>query len=220
MTRLLNFEEGQVDMGEGASWSNTFKNGVAIDEGTYELVTGMRMANGNVLSTSQIFNIRAGETTTLDLVLRQNEDEVSVIGQFDSESKFYTLDGKEVSILSQTGRGFFITGLVGVGQEPTNHALRDIAKVANTFNLWKRPILLLFENEAEAKKFNKKEFGDLPGTILYGIDKNGSIRQQMVKNMKMDRAASCPSSSSPTPSTAWCSSRRATPSAWASRWRR
>ena len=185
VTRLLNFEEGQVDMGEGASWSNTFKNGVAIDEGTYELVTGMRMANGNVLSTSQIFNIRAGETTTLDLVLRQNEDEVSVIGQFDSESKFYTLDGKEVSILSQTGRGFFITGLVGVGQEPTNHALRDIAKVANTFNLWKRPILLLFENEAEAKKFNKKEFGDLPGTILYGIDKNGSIKKQIVENMKL-----------------------------------
>ncbi len=185
VTRLLNFEEGQVDMGEGVSWANTFKQGVSLDEGTYELVTGMRMANGNVLSTSQIFNIRAGETTTLDMELRQNEDAVSVIGQFDSESKYLTLDGKEVSVLSQTGRGYFIVGVLGVGQEPTNHAMRDIAKVSNTFNLWERPILLLFENETEAKKFNAKEFGELPSTIIYGIDKEGSIKKQIVENMKL-----------------------------------
>jgi D-Tyr-tRNAtyr deacylase len=36
-----------------------------------------------------------------------------------------------VSILSQTGRGYFIVGLLGVGQEPTNHAMRDIAKMTN-----------------------------------------------------------------------------------------
>ena len=185
LTRLLNFEEGQVDMGEGVSWASTFKQGVSIDEGTYELVTGMRMANGSVRSTSQIFNIRAGETTTLDMQLRQNEDEVNVIGEFDSESKYLTLEGKEVSVLSQTGRGFYIIGVLGVGQEPTNHAMRDIAKVAKTFDLWGRPILLLFENEAEAKKFNKNEFGQLPGTILYGIDKDGAIKKQMVEKLKL-----------------------------------
>ncbi|MBR3445520.1 MAG: transglutaminase domain-containing protein, partial [Prevotella sp.] len=185
-TSLLSFDEGQVDMGGGVSWSNTFKNGTLLDEGTYELVTGMRLANGTVLSTSQIFNIRAGETTNIELTLRFTDQEVSVIGSFDSESKFLTIgDKKEVSILSQTGRGYFIVGLIGVGQEPTNHALRDIAKVRKSFEAWGRPILLLFENEEEARKFNKKEFGELPNTIIYGIDKDGAIKQQIVKEMKL-----------------------------------
>lgn len=185
-TSLLSFDEGQVDMGGGVSWSNTFKNGTLLDEGTYELVTGVRLANGTVMSTSQIFNIRAGETTTVNMELRVNDTEVSVIGNFDSESKYLKADDKqEVSILSQTGRGYFLVGLIGVGQEPTNHTLRDIAKVRESFEAWGRPILLLFENEEEAQKFNKKEFGELPNTIIYGIDKNGAIKQQIVKEMKL-----------------------------------
>ncbi len=185
-TSLLSFDEGQVDMGGGVSWSNTFKNGTLLDEGTYELVTGVRLANGTVMSTSQIFNIRAGETTTVNMELRVNDTEVSVIGNFDSESKYLKADDKqEVSILSQTGRGYFLIGLIGVGQEPTNHTLRDIAKVRESFEAWGRPILLLFENEEEARKFNKKEFGELPNTIIYGIDKNGAIKQQIVKEMKL-----------------------------------
>lgn len=185
-TSLLSFDEGQVDMGGGVSWSNTFKNGTLLDEGTYELVTGVRLANGTVMSTSQIFNIRAGETTTVNMELRVNDTEVSVIGNFDSESKYLKADDKqEVSILSQTGRGYFLVGLIGVGQEPTNHTLRDIAKVRESFEAWGRPILLLFENEEEARKFNKKEFGELPNTIIYGIDKNGAIKQLIVKEMKL-----------------------------------
>ena len=185
-TSLLSFDEGQVDMGGGVSWANSFKNGTLLDEGTYELVTGMRLANGTVLSTSQIFNIRAGETTRINLKLRDTDTEVTVIGSFDSESKFLTIDEKkEVSILSQTGRGYFIVGLVGVGQEPTNHALRDIAKVRDSFEAWGRPILLLFENEEEARKFNRAEFGELPHTIIYGIDKNGTLKQQIAREMKL-----------------------------------
>ena len=94
-------------------------------------------------------------------------------------------DSETRSILSQTGRGYFIVGILGVGQEPTNHALRDIAKVKSTFDNWNRPILLLFESEEDARKFNLKEFGELPSTVIYGIDKNGSIKNQIVKEMKL-----------------------------------
>ena len=54
--------------------------------------------------------------------MRESKDEVQVIGSFNSESKF-DMDGNQVSLLSQTGRGYYIIGLIGVGQEPTNHAL-------------------------------------------------------------------------------------------------
>lgn len=183
-TQLLSFDEGQLDMGGGASWSNTFKDGTKLDAGTYILVTGTRLANGSVLANTQIFNVKPNQTTKLDLVMRTNNDAVSVIGNFDSESKF-TKDGKEVSILSQTGRGYFVLGILGVNQEPTNHALRDIVKEKDKLEKWGRPFVLLFESKEEAAKFNAADYGQLPKNTIFGIDEGGKIKKQLVNNMKL-----------------------------------
>ena len=182
-TSLLEYPE------EGITWYNTFRNGVKLDEGDYALVSGTRLANGGVLSEMQIFHIKQGNTTTVDMHLRSSSTEITVKGNFDSESKFTLLEaGNQVSVLSQTGRGYFVMGLIGVGQEPTNHALKDIAKVANVFDKWSRPIVLLFEDEASAKKFRISEFPGMPKNIIFGIDKDGKIRKQIVDNMKLQNA--------------------------------
>ena len=204
-TKLLNFEEGQVDMGGGTSWNNTFRNGTKLDEGTYMLTTGTRLANGSVLATNRIFHIAAGKTTTLPLQLRHNDTDVSIIGSFDSESRFQLLPGfmkdgnKEVkiandpvSILSQTGRGYFVVGVLGVGQEPTNHALRDIAKAKADLDKWGRPLVLLFESEGDARQFARENYGDRPANVVYGIDTNGSIRKQIAAQMKLQNGGQLP----------------------------
>ena len=189
--QLMNFEEGQADMGNGTCWSNTFKNGYSFDIGTYMLTTGTRLASGSVLAATRIFNIEKGKTTTLPLDIRQDANDVSVIGQFNSES-IISKDGKDVSILSQTGRGYYILAVLGVGQEPTNHALHDIEKERAAFESWGRPVVLLFESEADAKKFQKDEFGSLPSTVKYAIDKNGAIREQIAREMKLQSKTQMP----------------------------
>ena len=181
---LLNFEEGQADMGNGTTWSNTFKNGYKLDAGTYMLTTGTRLASGSVLASNRLFEIVKGQTTTLPLEIRQNTNEVSVIGSFNSES-LVTKDGKEVSLLSQTGRGYYVVGILGVGQEPTNHALHDIEKMKEAFKAWGRPVVLLFESEADAAKFNHDEFPGLPSTVQFALDKDGSVRKQIAREMKL-----------------------------------
>ena len=182
--QLLNFDEGQADMGNGTTWSNTFKNGYKLDAGTYMLTTGTRLANGSVLASNRIFEIKKGQTTTLPLEIRQNTNEVSVIGSFNSES-LVTKDGKEVSLLSQTGRGYYVVGILGVGQEPTNHALHDIEKMKEAFEAWDRPVVLLFESETDAAKFNHDEFPGLPSTVQFALDKDGSVRKQIAREMKL-----------------------------------
>lgn len=189
--QLMNFEEGQADMGNGTCWSNTFKNGYSFDTGTYMLTTGTRLASGSVLAATRIFNIEKGKTTTLPLDIRQDANDVSVIGQFNSES-IISKDGKDVSILSQTGRGYYILAVLGVGQEPTNHALHDIEKERAAFESWGRPVVLLFESKADAKKFQKDEFGSLPSTVQYAIDKNGAIREQIAREMKLQSKTQMP----------------------------
>ena len=182
--QLLNFDEGQADMGNGTTWSNTFKNGYKLDAGTYMLTTGTRLANGSVLASNRIFEIVKGQTTTLPLEIRQNTNEVTIIGSFNSES-LVTKDGKEVSLLSQTGRGYYVVGILGVGQEPTNHALHDIEKMKEAFEAWGRPVVLLFESEADAAKFNHDEFPGLPSTVQFALDKDGSVRKQIAREMKL-----------------------------------
>ena len=182
--QLLNFDEGQADMGNGTTWSNTFKNGYKLDAGTYMLTTGTRLANGSVLASNRIFEIKKGQTTTLPLEIRQNTNEVTVIGSFNSES-LVTKDGKEVSLLSQTGRGYYVVGILGVGQEPTNHALHDIEKMKEAFEAWGRPVVLLFESETDAAKFNHDEFPGLPSTVQFALDKDGSVRKQIAREMKL-----------------------------------
>ncbi len=198
-TQLLNYDEGDSGLEDGSSWSNTFQNGTTLDAGTYMLTSGTRAASGKVLVANRVFKVNPGETTTINLTMRQGNDIVAVIGNFNSESKFQLLDselkpvgGDAVSILSQTGRGYFIVGILGVGQEPTNHAMRDISQVNSALDKWGRPMVLLFENEAEAQKYRHENFGTLPKNIIYGIDTDGSILRQIVQEMKLQSETQLP----------------------------
>lgn len=185
-TTLLDYPDSRT------TWSNTFRDGVSLDAGKYLLVTGTRLASGAVRSEARIFSIRKGQQTDVQMRLRTSPADVSVIGSFNSEDRFQTLDGKDVSFLSQTGRGYFVTGLIGVGQEPTNHALKDIAKVAGVFNKWGRPLVLLFEDEAAARKFNAADFPGLPRNIIFGIDRDGAVRREICENMKLQHQSLSP----------------------------
>lgn len=187
--QLLNYDEGDIDMGGGATWSNLLKNGLKLDEGYYMMVTGTRLASGAVLSNTTFFTIESDKTTTVDLVMRESKDQVQVIGNFNSESAYRPIDGTEQQTILQTcGRGYFVVAVLGVGQEPTNHALRDIAALSSEFEEWGRKMVLLFPSEEQYKKFNTDEFKALPSTIVYGIDVDNTIQKQIVDAMKLNKS--------------------------------
>ena len=184
--QLLNYDEGDVDMGVGATWSNLLKNGTALDEGSYLMVTGTRLANGGVLAKLECFPINAGKTTELNMVMREASAEVQVIGSFNSESLYQPVGSEGTkSVLNTSGRGYYVVAVLGVNQEPTNHALRDIAALADEFNAWGRQMILLFPSEEDYAKFRPQDFPGLPKNITYGIDKDGSIQAQIAKEMKL-----------------------------------
>lgn len=197
--QLLNFDEGDGNS-EGTTWANTFKNGTELDEGTYMLVSGRRMADGSVLARNTIFRIKPGQTTDVELILRDSEEGVKVIGSFSSESLFRKIntdghgqsDGNDVSILSQTGRGYYVLGVIATGQEPTNHALRDISKVRDGLNAWGRTFVLLFENAADAAKFRRSDYGEQPTKTVFGIDNDGSIMKSIQSNLLKGQTPTLP----------------------------
>ena len=190
--QLLSYDEGDTDMGGGVTWSSLLKEGTSLDAGDYILVTGTRLASGGVLAQMTSLNVKAGGRTETKLVMRENKDEVQVIGNFNSESLFTTLEGgNKQSLLQACGRGYFVVGILGVNQEPTNHALRDISALKADLEKWGRKLVLLFPNQEQAGKYRAADFPGLPDTVIYGIDTE-DIAQQIVKNMKLKRKDTLP----------------------------
>ena len=200
--QLLNYDEGESGMEQGASWSNLLKDGTNLDCGNYLMVTGSRLANGGILAEMNFFTIEENQTTTTELVMRQSTDQVQVIGSFNSESIYQptptnsSLLPTPCSLLSTTGRGYYIIGIIGNGDEPTNHALRDIISVTDQLNEWGRSVILLSPNDDAAQKtFSSDLLSTLNSkllTLTCGIDIDGSIQSQIVREMKLQNAEILP----------------------------
>lgn len=171
-TRLLTFDEGQVDMGGGVSWANIFKKGTPLDVGDYVLVSGNRLSDGSVPVTMRQFSVKEGETTTLDLRITIPEDKLSVIGSFDAETRYcMEPDDEPVSVLSTTGRGFYVIGFLTPRQEPSVHAINDLIAAKSGLEAWGRPILLL--TTAEGLGWLKEYSSSLPSNVHFGIIPDG-----------------------------------------------
>lgn len=184
--KLLNYPEN-------ATWSSLLKNGVKIEEGYYMLVTGSRLANGSVMSNVSFFTVEKDKETKIELKMRDNAEEIRVIGNFNSELKYTDAVTKtETSILSTTGRGYFVVGILGTGQEPTNHALRDIEIKKEEFEKWGRKMLLLFPDEKSYRKFSPTDFPNLPSNIVYGIDTDNEVRNEISQNKKLSNGGNLP----------------------------
>ena len=201
--RLMEFDEGEVDMGGGMDWAHVFKKGYPLEEGRYLLVSGNRLSSGTVPVSMAFVDVVAGKETVCDLVLRASENEVPVIGSFDAETKFKPVElakseygdviaeeaKPETSLLSAVGRGHYALAILEPGKEPTNHVLRDLAVASGKLEAWGRPIVLLCSDEKAMHRLqvemSEGRYGILPSTIVLGLDADGAVKKGIEKGMKV-----------------------------------
>ena len=140
-----------------------------LDEGYYLLTSGNRMADGSALVHMEFFNVDKDATATVPLVLRQSEEKLSVIGSMDAEAPFLR-DGAEAtqSLLSATGRGYFLLAVMGGKDEPTSHAVRELEAMAADLNAWGRPVVVLGQARPEGL-----------ANVITGADPDGGIRAML-----------------------------------------
>lgn len=201
---LLSYDEGEVDMGKGASWKNLLQKGTSVDAGYYLLLSGTRLSSGKVLAHLQFLNVKPNQTTHTELVMRDDILNHQAIGSLSTQLDYIPLsidkerktavtdcfitpsDKSKHTLLSQKmGKEDYILAILGVNQEPTNHVLRDIAKMKDQFNQIGRPILFLFPNMSDARKFRPYEFGQLPDHVMYGLDSDNKIQSRIKANLKL-----------------------------------
>lgn len=185
LSRLSNGSPILQNYPEAASWEEPFKGGVKIDEGDYLLTSGTRLADGTVLAHLKVFTLKKGDEASVSLLMRQDEQAVQVIGSFNAENLYTDASSEQTkSVLSTTGRGYYILGLLRANHEPTNHVLHDIEKQKEALEAWGRPIVMVFPSQEEYDRFlkNRAEFTSLPQNLSFGVDSQGQIQNDLFQS--------------------------------------
>ena len=154
---------------EDATWAGSFAEGVNVDAGQYMLLSGTRLANGGVWAHFEFFGVKSQQQQAVPLHLRVEENRLHVIANFNCELGFTNVRGVHQPILETTGRGFYIIALIRSGHEPSTHLLHDMEAVNIHISQWDRCYLMLFPSQEDYDSFDRKEFDDLPGNVLFGI---------------------------------------------------
>ncbi len=164
----------QLALDENADipFSKMFSEPYSLDCGYYMLTTGNRMADGSVLAHVEFFPIEEGLTVSVPFIFRTSDQNISVIGNMDPEAEFLK-DGKEVSILSQTGRGYFLICCLGYKDEPTTHAVRQLTSIAEKLNDKQLKVVSLGQAKPEDIK-----------NLIAGTDIEDSVRKMLSQGCK------------------------------------
>ena len=172
--RLNALAPRQLEYPEDATLAEMQANKPMLAPGDYLLITGSRLANGAVMVNIEAFPV-TDAPVSVPFNLRQSTDQVMVIGSFNSENRYQPYDptsgmvGEQKSLLSTTGRGYFICGAIAPNNEPSTHMLHDLEAARREINKQEIAIVLLFESLESARKFRFEEFPNLPDNCYFGI---------------------------------------------------
>lgn len=190
LQRIIDGVPRQLEFDENGTVSSIFSSPVELEAGQYMLMSGQRLADGGVMVRCEAFTISPGEDVVRELRIRQDDSAVSVIGSLNAENLYHDISlDTDKSILSTTGRGYYVLGLLSPNHEPSAHALNDMRAVADQLTATGVKIMLLFDTAEAAGRFNHKAFPGLPQNVVFGIDNDGVSRDEIVSSLHLEDAS-------------------------------
>lgn len=160
-----------------------------VAPGQYLLLSGTRMADGQVLAHGEVFTVTDSDDPQVNvhrLVMRKDPARLSVIGNLNAENIYHDagLD-QDKSLLSTTGRGYYVMILAKPGDEPTAHILNDIRSLADEYRKIDNKIMVLFADADELARFDRGAFEGLPENVVFGVDNEGVSHAELVESLHL-----------------------------------
>lgn len=186
LSRIADGRPQLLEYPEGAGVRELTAEGLELDAGQYMLLSGQRMADGSVLAHGEVFDVASDSVTHLPLTIRQDPTGVQVIGSLNAENIYHDLaTDSDKSILSTTGRGYYVLGIIKPSDEPSAHALNDISALRDEFERWGGSVMVLFADADAASRFDFTPFANLPATVTFGIDNNGVSLNELTSSLNL-----------------------------------
>lgn len=187
ISKIENGQPNLMEFEEGASINKLFSKPVKMNSGQYIITSGRRLANGGVLAHSEIFKITENDTVKKSLIIRSDDSQLSVIGNLNAENIYHDIGSRQdKSILSTTGRGYYVLGLISPNHEPSEHILNEMMQASKDFNNIENKFLFLFDDKESSERFNRNRFEGLPKNVVFGIDTSNVSRDEILKSLNLD----------------------------------
>jgi hypothetical protein len=185
LSRLQNGTLTLQEFPEEATWKDTFAQGVRMDAGQYLLVSGTRMADGSVLAHLDFFGLKAGAVQKQTLKLRDNADELRVIGNFNCENYFTNYKGVHKTLLESNGRGYYVVALIRDNHEPSTHILHECEEANIYLSQWPHLFIMLFPTWEEFQSFrsHRQDFDRLPDNFIFGVADPETIEAMHIQEL-------------------------------------
>ncbi len=153
--------------------------------GQYRIVTGIRAADGSMLTRIMSFDLHKGDQRTIDVEWYEVEqDELVVIGNMDAEwtytEELANGELEQTSILNSVGRNFFVLAVLEPTKEPSQHFVRELSAVGDALKL---PTIIMFNNQDDMQFFHKQDYR-LKEDLNYGFDSEGIIMKGLAQSLK------------------------------------
>lgn len=144
-----------------------------LEDGEYLVTTGVRMADGSVQAHLELFEAASDTGVSVPLKLGSAAGRPAVIGSMDAEQLFLKKgESREQSILSAAGRGYFIIAVLGERDEPSIHAVNELASCAGLLNDWSRPVIVL-SKDGSVKGLESID------NVIHGTDPDGKVLKML-----------------------------------------
>lgn len=131
------------------------------------LSTGIRQADGT--ARYLLRKLPCGVPTELHFDI--NDDLVNVIGELDAENLYFDHRAQaEKSILSTTGRGYYLLVLARPHHEPSDHILRDLQSLLDDTGALPIPVVALTPDKGQQQSLQ-----DLLPQATWGTDTQGIL---------------------------------------------
>lgn len=167
---LLAYDAMDPGMDVGMTLSQMMADGgITLDEGYYVMSSGPRLADGSVLNHSAVFYIESGETTHVELIMREpiveTFPETSLPDDFVNPYLPENYDKDKYILVFPDG--YF--------PEPTQHAMWSIVQNKKEFDEWGGSVVFVFPNKEKYDEFSfmyPESLYDrsLPNNSIFAID--------------------------------------------------
>lgn len=102
------------------------------------------------------------------------------MGYIDAEKKFLPQGAdNEASLLSATGRGYFVAAVLGASDEPSNHAIRELEAASSVLCDFGRKVVVLAPDASSLGRLHKERLEGIGELAVYGVDVDGKVESML-----------------------------------------
>ncbi|MDD3214266.1 MAG: transglutaminase-like domain-containing protein, partial [Eubacteriales bacterium] len=160
-------------------------NAIALCDGDYRLLTGIRQIDGSILANAEYFQLKRGEHKTLTMNLPDNRME-GKLHHFSLPALALEGVAGEQTDLSQLFANGGILSVVAPSQEPTEHLLLESAQLCKRMIRENRHLLYLVRNRADAAHPTiARPLQMLGGNASIAVLRNTDVLMQMRQALRV-----------------------------------